>query len=86
MQLRCIFTTENRTRDFISGYVSPAKISSDKGELQAINTVPSDISSDKTSDNNDFQAINKTSSDKTLEMTSEYQAFLWSQLGMRTII
>ena len=48
----------------ISGYVSPAKIPSDKAELQAINAVSSDISSDKTSDNNDFQVINTISSDK----------------------
>lgn len=54
----------------ISGYVSPAKIPSDKVNLQAIRAVSSDILSDKTSDNNDFQAINIISSDKTNQKQS----------------
>ena len=54
----------------ISGYVSPAKIPSDKVNLQAIRAVSSDFLSDKTSDNNDFQAINIISSDKTNQKQS----------------
>ena len=50
----------------ISGYVSPAKIPSDKVNLQAIRAVSSDI----LSDNNDFQAINTISSDKTNQKQS----------------
>ena len=55
----------------ISGYVSPAKISSDKGELQAINTVSSDISSGK----GDLQAINAVPSDISSDKTSDNDDF-----------
>ena len=55
----------------ISGYVSPAKISSDKGELQAKNTVSSDISSGK----GELQAINAVPSDISSDKTSDNDDF-----------